>query len=342
MSYLTPKSRFINANSRVPKYRQVANTILWEIEQENLKPGHRLPSINETSAEYYLSRDTIVKAYYELAHRGIITSIPGKGFYVNTTPEKAVLKIVLILNKLSHYKQEVHQAMVKKLGEETNTTIFIHNHDASLFQSFILENLGFYDYYVIMPHFNGNQEQARKAIAKIPNNKLILLDQDIDGLNPGYGLVYQDYQRDLENTLSKAQKHLAKYKKIYLVYPSSRQCSGRIIKGFKAFCNQSQMDHEILEKVNPSKLEKDCVYLVIEESDLLKVIKTSQKNQWELGQDLGIIAYNDSPCKEILAGGISVITTDHRKMGVSAADMILNRNRKKLHNPFIFKKRASL
>jgi hypothetical protein len=46
--------------------------------------------------------------------------------------------------------------------------------------------------------------------------------------------------------------------------------------------------------------------------------------------------------KEILAGGISVISTDFRKMGVIAAEMIKNRIFQKTENPYIFLPRKSL
>ena len=53
----------IDSDSRMPKYRQIVNSILEEIEKGSLKVGMRIPSINEISEEYYLSRDTVEKAY---------------------------------------------------------------------------------------------------------------------------------------------------------------------------------------------------------------------------------------------------------------------------------------
>jgi DNA-binding transcriptional regulator YhcF (GntR family) len=56
----------IDVESRVPKYRQIINSIIKDIEQGVLRVGDRMPSINEISEEYYLSRDTVEKAYNEL------------------------------------------------------------------------------------------------------------------------------------------------------------------------------------------------------------------------------------------------------------------------------------
>jgi DNA-binding GntR family transcriptional regulator len=75
----------IDGESRMPKYRQIVNSILEEIEKGNLKIGQRIPSINEISEEYYLSRDTVEKAYNILKDKKIIVSAKGKGYYVART-----------------------------------------------------------------------------------------------------------------------------------------------------------------------------------------------------------------------------------------------------------------
>ena len=87
----------IDNNSRVPKYKQVMDSILKSINSGNLKLGEKLPSINELSEELLLSRDTVEKAYNILKERKIITSIRGKGYYITRT--KLVSKInILFLN----------------------------------------------------------------------------------------------------------------------------------------------------------------------------------------------------------------------------------------------------
>ena len=41
-----------------------------------------MPSINQLSRDYKVSRDTVFKAFIDLKERGIIDSTPGKGYYV--------------------------------------------------------------------------------------------------------------------------------------------------------------------------------------------------------------------------------------------------------------------
>ena len=75
----------IDENSRVPKYQQIIDSIIHNISQGNLVMDQKIPSINMFSEEFYLSRDTVEKAYSILKERKIITSIRGKGFYISRT-----------------------------------------------------------------------------------------------------------------------------------------------------------------------------------------------------------------------------------------------------------------
>ena len=62
----------IDSESRIPKYRQIINSLIQDIEAGTLSVGQRIPSINEISEEYYLSRDTVEKAYNFLKEQQIL------------------------------------------------------------------------------------------------------------------------------------------------------------------------------------------------------------------------------------------------------------------------------
>ena len=64
----------------VPKYRQIINSIYHAISNGELSMGNKIPSLNQICAEFDLSRDTVMVAFNELKAKGVITSIPGKGF----------------------------------------------------------------------------------------------------------------------------------------------------------------------------------------------------------------------------------------------------------------------
>ena len=82
--------------------------------------------------------------------------------------------------------------------------------------------------------------------------------------------------------------------------------------------------------------------MVIEETDLVNLIKSCQTKKLTIGKDIGIISYNETLLKEILLDGITVISTDHQLMGETAAKLILENRKEKVKNPFTFIKRKSL
>ena len=56
----------------------------------------KMPSINMLSEEFYLSRDTVEKAYKILKERKIITSVRGKGFYISRTNLNSKINILFL------------------------------------------------------------------------------------------------------------------------------------------------------------------------------------------------------------------------------------------------------
>ena len=56
----------INEKDKTPKYKQIVNAIVNDIERGYYKKNDQLMSITELSIEHLLSRDTVEKAYREL------------------------------------------------------------------------------------------------------------------------------------------------------------------------------------------------------------------------------------------------------------------------------------
>lgn len=332
----------IDASSSIPKYLQVVNAIVADIEDGILTRGQKVPSINETSEMYYLSRDTIEKAYRELRRRGIISSVKGKGCFISNNYTQDKIRVLLLFNKLSVYKKTVYYAIIKALGESALVDLHIHHFNGKICENLIEDSLGKYNYYVVMPHFSTHPETALKAINKIPDDKLVLLDKNLAGYKGDCAAVYQDFERDIRDALHAAKNLLLKYEELTLVYPKDVLYPFEIVKGFRHFCRENAIGYRIIDGVNEETISHKTAYVVLEESDLIGLIKQSRLQGLELGRDFGIISYNDTPLKEILADGITVISTDHEKMGETAAYMIKHRLKEKVQNPFVLIQRNSL
>ena len=105
--------------------------------------------------------------------------------------------------------------------------------------------------------------------------------------------------------------------------------------------SEHKLDFEILDKVYDDMiLKKGDLFITIEEADLVNLVKQVREDEFVLGSEIGIISYNDTPLKELL--GITVISTDFKVMGETAAKMILDKTKGKVKVPFNFIDRESL
>jgi len=331
----------LNPNDKTPKYKQIVRSIVADIERMVLKKNEQLPSISELSEEYYLARDTVEKAYRELKEQGFITSVQGKGFYVNGK-EHSKMRILLIFNKLSSYKKIIYYAFLKVLGEKATVDLQIHHYNARIFEEIIEKNLGKYNYYVIMPHFfpEADKTLALKTIEKIPAEELVFLDKDLPEYPNPILSVHQDFENDIFDALESAHDLLEKYQRLVLIFPSDGNYPKEIVKGFRFFCINSQKEYIIKENAFDEIPQPKTAYVVVEETDLAELIKKIRQTNYKIGEDIGIVSFNETTLKELLE--ITVITTDFETMGRTAAALLLDRKQIKVKNPFYIIRRKSL
>lgn len=81
----------VDKSSYIPLYIQVRDNLKALINSGLLKPGDQIPSENELSAEYNISRMTVRQASQELLREGFIEIRRGEGTFVNATPHTQML-----------------------------------------------------------------------------------------------------------------------------------------------------------------------------------------------------------------------------------------------------------
>lgn len=331
----------LNHKSKTPKYKQIVESIITDIERGLLKKNDQLPSISEMSAHYDLARDTVEKAYRELRERGFIVSVQGKGYYVSGGSD-GKLRILLIFNKLSSYKRLIYYSFLEELGEQAQVDLQVHHYSASHFADIIERNLGKYSFYVVMPHFVHDLDKVnlQEVMKSIPSEELVFLDKDFPGLPTTHIAVFQDFQRDIFNALLSANELLQKYEELVLVMPSDGNYPTEIARGFHNYCVNYKKRYRIIETTHGEQTKAGTVYCVIEENDLGELIKEIRQTDLQLGHNIGLISFNETILKEVL--DITVITTDFKAMGRTAARLLLEGKKEKVKNPFYLIQRGSL
>ena len=102
----------ITFGQQTTKVKQLADLISQEISMGTYKSDSALPSINQLSRNYHVSRDTVFKAFIDLKDRGMIDSTPGKGYYVTNK----LKNILLLLDEYSQFKYSLYNSFIKKLS----------------------------------------------------------------------------------------------------------------------------------------------------------------------------------------------------------------------------------
>ncbi len=340
----------VDSESRIPKYRQIVNSIVEDIRKGSLSVGQRIPSINEISEEYYLSRDTVEKAYALLKEKKIIVSARGKGYYVSRTDISSRANVLFLLNKLSPFKLQIFNSFVQSMGQDAQVDLSVYHGDARILLNTLHETTGRYDHYVLVPHFCENIPDQGEvlvevidALRKIPEDKLLVIDNYLSDLQRNVAAVYQDFRMDIYEALQEGLQSLTSYRKLHLVFPRKTiyPFFQDIVRGFRKFCADFTFESEVCDHVGPdTQLTHGDAFIVIEETDLVNLMKLIRSRNMTAGKEIGVVSYNDSPLKDLL--GITVITTDFQAMGETAAYMILRKKKEVVKNVFSLIRRKSL
>jgi DNA-binding transcriptional regulator YhcF (GntR family) len=312
------KRNNIAFGQQTTKVLQLADKINQAISMNEYRGGDSLPSINQLSSKYLVSRDTVFKAFLELRERGLVDSTPGKGYYV----VNHVTNVLLLLDQYSPFKEALYNSFIKHLPINYKVDLLFHQYNERLFNTIIRESLGRYNKYVVM---NFHNEKFSSALAKIPTAKLLLLDfGKFD--KTGYSYICQDFDESTYTTLMSLKDVLHKYHKMVILFPKGLKHPKSSLVYSEKFCNEEGFMHEVVEDIDQLVVQPSTVYIAIKQQDVVRVIKSGREQNLQCGKDFGLIAYNDIPSYEVIDNGITAIGIDWEEMGNEAAQFVLTGN----------------
>lgn len=312
----------------IPKYKQIVLSIEKAIDEGKLKKGDHLPSVNDICKEFQLSRDTVLTSFNELKNRGIVYSVPGKGYYINSTTTNYVRKIFLLFDELNAFKEKLYNSLIENLGSNVKVDVFFHHFNQAVFEKNIRDNIGDYGTYIVMP---ANLKETKPILDLIPFDQLYILDQSSEELKD-FTAIYQNFSKDIYEALKEATPLLEKYERITLVHSVKKQPIGMRL-GFDAFCEEMKIKNQTIEQFDlEHKIAKKEVYIVPDDADMIRVIKKAKQEGLSIGSDIGIISYNDTDLKEVVCNGITTISTDFEEMGATLVDMVLHNKKEQIEN----------
>jgi GntR family transcriptional regulator len=96
----------VNPSSGVPLYLQLIEQVKHAVEIGALRAGDQLPTIRKVAEDLVINPNTVVRAYRELQHEGVISLRHGSGAYVSESSDRT---------KLARKGQTIVQSAVERL-----------------------------------------------------------------------------------------------------------------------------------------------------------------------------------------------------------------------------------
>jgi GntR family transcriptional regulator len=119
----------LDSRSGVAPYLQLVQQVKQALRLDQLKVGDQLPTVREVVGQLVINPNTVLKAYRELEHEGLIASRPGQGtFIVRTLAGASLASHAALRRSLARWLQSAREA---GLDEESILALFTATfHDA--------------------------------------------------------------------------------------------------------------------------------------------------------------------------------------------------------------------
>ena len=323
--------------SNQSKYKLVVNHVIEGITSGIYKNGDWIPSINEFIRQYKLSRDTVFAGLAELKSKGIIDSNPGVGYFVISTRVTFEQKIFLLFNEFNAFKEDLYNSLIESFGKTVPVDLYFHNYNRKVFETLINEANGKYTTYIIM---SGKFEGIDPLLKKL-NGRTYLLDHFHPELTGKYASVSQNFEKDTYEALVFGKDKISKYHHIVMIQKDEKEPYERFY-GLKKFGEEFGYQYDFIETAKDRPIANGELFIVVNDRDIVYLIKQSEKQNLVLGTDFGIISYNETPLKEVLSGGITTLSTDFTLMGSTMTRLIKKKAIENIDNPWKFTIRKSL
>src|SRR5690606_17054110 len=99
------------------KYLQLAESVTSRIRQGALGIGDQLPSVNQLSQTYGMSKSTVLMGLNYLSEKGIIEAVYRKGYFVRKSSVDHDYRIFFLMDKITVFKEELYQAFYNQLKD---------------------------------------------------------------------------------------------------------------------------------------------------------------------------------------------------------------------------------
>lgn len=322
----------------ISKSDQIISFVTESIRSGNFVSGQAIPSINATAQKFGVARKTVVRAYEKLKSAGLIESRPKTGYFVINKTPNTKLKVLLIIYSFDGHWETLYNAFREQVSELCDIEIYFHHYNIKVLELIVTRNVADYDLFIISSF---DHPRIKSIVGRIPAYKVLLVSRK-DRLDDSYNYVIQDFLEGTYSALCEANLAIKKYDKITLCYPEKGGHSDTLKDGFLKYCEAYVMEKNTVNSLSEVEVKEGEAYLIIEDKDLIYLLTICKKRNWVLGKDVGVLSYNETPLKQVIRDGISVISCNFLMMADEIARFIQERKTVRKIIPIEFIERNSL
>lgn len=300
------------------KHEQIINGVIEAIDQEFLKVGDQLPSINVMVEEVGYARKTIVNAYEELKDRGLVESKKNKGYFIISKETHQRKKVALLIYAFERFQEGFYNTLRGELGESVQIDVFFHHSNLQVFESILNNIYGKYGIYVIAPI---EDPTVAEQLKRIPPEKLVIVDRNLP-IGQEYNYVIQEFQQSTKRLMIELLPRIQAFQKVVLFYQSDRDYPEGVLEAFNQLVGEHSLKAEVQNQYEAGSVQMGSLYIFISDADMWNILLDCRNESLDIGKDIGLLSFNDHIMKDLIFDGITTISTSFTDMARETAKRI--------------------
>jgi|GEM_PF-4132355 len=314
----------IDEGLSIPKYKQLASIIITNIRKGVLKKCVKLPSVNQMSIDFLVSRDTVSKAYQFLLQKGYIYSENRRGYFVSENHQDVPANVCMIAGQLNEQVLHIYKLLIanKKI---LSPQLHLHHYSIKKLAKILSNNVknGYFEYFVLFPHLQASDNELMDVLKMIPSEKLIILDKAFPFSLNTCSVIHKNYEEDLGKFYASCRKQFEKFWEAQLILPNE-YFPAEGINIFKNFCQQNSINYKLTDEPD-IVVRKGSIYVVMSDQYLVKIIKSISELGYELDKEIGILLLYDSSYTNLLSTKCSSFSYDLDEIALKIIEVIKNK-----------------
>lgn len=327
-----------------PKYRQIKEYLINLIESSELTRGNRIPSENELSEKFHISRHTVRRAISELVNEGVLTTTQGKGTFVSNGPRNGRQNLIIgvITTYIGDYIfPSIIRGIDQVLSENSCNIVLGCTNNQFDKERQCLENF-------LNQDIRGLIAETTKSALPNPN---IELYEEFKKRNIPVLFMHGSYKGFTASSIYEDDEEAGYIAAKHLIELGHRRIAGIFkiddIQGharFEGFCrahreyglgindkrimwfDTDDMDYKFIRQQSGviTDFLTDCTALVCYNEQIsLKVIDIIREKGFTIPERLSLVSFDDSDLAVVSEVKLTTVAHPKEKLGIEAAKLML-------------------